>query len=110
MHISPFKVACYLNFFNKPNLTPSFVIETAMAIDAYKNAYKMSPSNAVLAKELGRAYVKCHDYDKALKYYHDVTQNPDCSALKLDLAELFLKLKHFQNAISILEDAGGHNM
>lgn len=84
--------------------------ETAMAIDAYRNAYKMCPSNALLAKELGQAYVKCHDYDKALKYYHDVIQSPDCSALKLDLAELFLKLKHFQNAISLLKEAGGHNI
>jgi len=81
-----------------------------MAIDAYRKAYNMCPSNALLAKKLGRAYVKSHHYAKALKYYHEVIQNPDCSALKLDLAELFLKLKHFQNAINILSDADGHKM
>ncbi|KAL7740192.1 hypothetical protein ACLKA6_003898 [Drosophila palustris] len=84
--------------------------ETNMAIDAYRKAYNMCPSNALLAKNLGRAYVKSHHYAKALKYYHEVIQSPDCSALKLDLAELFLKLKHFQNAINILSDADGHKI
>ncbi|XP_034111910.1 tetratricopeptide repeat protein 21B-like isoform X4 [Drosophila nasuta] len=70
----------------------------------------MSPSNAVLARELGRAYVKSHHYAKALKYYHEVIQNPDCSALKLDLAELFLKLKHYQNSVNILSETDGHKI
>ncbi|XP_034111909.1 tetratricopeptide repeat protein 21B-like isoform X3 [Drosophila albomicans] len=84
--------------------------ETTTAICAYRNAYKMSPSNAVLARELGRAYVKSHHYAKALKYYHEVIQNPDCSALKLDLAELFLKLKHYQNSVNILSETDGHKI
>ncbi|XP_032597626.1 tetratricopeptide repeat protein 21B isoform X2 [Drosophila grimshawi] len=81
--------------------------ETDLAIDAYKKACNICPSNTLLIRKLGRAYVKSHHYAKALKYYHEVIQNPECSALKLDLAELFLQLKQFQNAVKILTD--GHN-
>ncbi|XP_068157433.1 tetratricopeptide repeat protein 21B-like [Drosophila tropicalis] len=78
--------------------------EADLAVEAYRKALQMDPLNPLLASKLGRAYVKSHQYAKALKYYHDVIKNPDYSGLKLDLAELFLKLKQFQNAVDILEE------
>ncbi|XP_032289848.1 tetratricopeptide repeat protein 21B isoform X4 [Drosophila virilis] len=76
--------------------------ETDMAIEAYRKACSICPSNAFLARELGRSYVKSHQYANALQYYHSVIKNPGCSALKLDLAELFLQLKQFENGSNIL--------
>lgn len=52
----------------------------------------------MLASKLGRAYVKTHQYTKAISYYKDATLTDENSALKLDLAELYLKLKQFSNA------------
>ncbi|XP_017846384.1 tetratricopeptide repeat protein 21B-like [Drosophila busckii] len=79
--------------------------EIDKAIDAYGRAFKMNPLNSLLASKLGRAYVKSHQYAKALRYYNEVVKNAECSPLKLDLAELFLKLKQFQSAVNILTDS-----
>lgn len=68
------------------------------ALEAYKAALKQSPRDAVIARQLGRAYVKTHQFAKAIGYYKEATKNPDHLRLKLDLAELYLKLKQFTNA------------
>lgn len=68
------------------------------AIDAFKMALRQNPSDPLLASKLGRAYVKTHQYNKAINYYKEATMHDKNSSLKLDLAELFLKLKQFSNA------------
>lgn len=80
----------------------NFVIEPDEAIDAFKQALKQNPSDPLLASKLGRAYVKTHQYTKAIAYYKEATLTDENSALKLDLAELFLKLKQFSNAEQVL--------
>lgn len=72
--------------------------EPDLAIDAYKQALKQNPSDPLLASKLGRAYVKTHQYAKAINYYKEATLSPQNSSLKLDLAELYLKLKQYPNA------------
>lgn len=57
-----------------------------------------NPSDPLLASKLGRAYVKTHQYTKAITYYQEATLNALNAPLKLDLAELFLKLKRFSDA------------
>lgn len=52
----------------------------------------------MLASKLGRAYVKTHQYVKAINYYNEAVLNADHSSLKLDLSELYLKLKQYTNA------------
>lgn len=68
------------------------------AIDAFKMALRQNPSDPLLASKLGRAYVKTHQYNKAISYYKEATMSERNASLKLDLAELFLKLKQFSNA------------
>ena len=51
---------------------------------------------------MGRAYVKTHQYKNAISYYKDVVLIPENYSLKLDLAELYLKLKQYANAEQIL--------
>lgn len=74
------------------------------AIEAYKQAHKHNPRDALLASKLGRAYVKTHQYKKAISYYQEAINAPENSLLKLDLAELYLKLKKYSNAEQTLVD------
>lgn len=72
------------------------------AIDAYKKALKQNPRDPLLASKLGRAYVKTHQYKKAITYYKEAIMAPENYSLKLDLAELYLKLKQFKDAEDVL--------
>lgn len=75
------------------------------AVEAYRQAVLQDPMDPMLASKLGRAYVKTHQYKKAISYYNDVITVPENYQLKLDLAELYLKLKQYSNAEQIiLED------
>lgn len=42
--------------------------------------------------------MKTHQYVKAINYYNEAVLNADHSSLKLDLSELYLKLKQYTNA------------
>lgn len=75
-----------------------FSSEPDEAINAYREAYNLNPSDSYLASKLGRAYVKTHQYAKAIKYYTEASRHVANSALRLDLAELYLKLKQYSNA------------
>lgn len=75
------------------------------AVEAYRQAVLQDPMDPMLASKLGRAYVKTHQYKKAISYYKDSITVPENYQLKLDLAELYLKLKQYSNAEQIiLED------
>jgi tetratricopeptide repeat protein 21B len=75
------------------------------AVEAYRQAVIQDPQDPMLASKLGRAYVKTHQYKKAISYYKDAVTVPENYQLKLDLAELYLKLKQYTNAEQIiLED------
>lgn len=72
------------------------------AVQAYVQAVRQDPNDPMLASKLGRAYVKTHQYKKAISYYKEVITMPENYQLKLDLAELYLKLKQYSNAEQIL--------
>ena len=87
------------------------ISEPDEAIDAFKLALRQNPSDPLLASKLGRAYVKTHQYARAITYYRDATMSANNSSLKLDLAELFLKLKQFSNAEqTLIDEIDGHNV
>jgi tetratricopeptide repeat protein 21B len=81
------------------------IAEPDEAVEAYRQAVLQDPHDPSLASKLGRAYVKTHQYKKAISYYKDAIMVPENYQLKLDLAELYLKLKQYANAEQIiLED------
>lgn len=87
-----------------------FIQEPDEAIDSFKMALRQNPSDSVLASKLGRAYVKTHQYNKAISFYKEATLHDKNSPMKLDLAELFLKLKQFSNAEqTLIEDIESKN-
>lgn len=82
-----------------------YSIEPDEAITAYREAYNLGPNDAYVAAKLGRAYVKTHQYAKAIKYYTEASRHTNTTALRLDLAELYLKLRRFADAERTLLDA-----
>uniref|UniRef100_A0A1A9WYM1 Tetratricopeptide repeat protein 21B n=1 Tax=Glossina brevipalpis TaxID=37001 RepID=A0A1A9WYM1_9MUSC len=78
--------------------------EPDLAIQAYQKAFDLRPHDTHLAGKLGRAYVKSHQYNKAIAFYQQALCSENHTGLKLNLAELYLKLKQFKNAQMTLEE------
>lgn len=72
--------------------------EPDRAIEAYEQALKRNPRDAVLACKMGRALVKTHQYGKAINYYKEAVKGEDAGQLKLDMAELYMKLGQYDKA------------
>ena len=43
--------------------------EPEKAIDVYESALKKNPQDASLARKIGQAFIKTHQYGKAISYY-----------------------------------------
>jgi tetratricopeptide repeat protein 21B len=57
-------------------------------------------------REVGRALVMTHDYNRAVKYYETrLKEDPKLLDLRIDLAELYYKLKVHEEAKRVLIDA-----
>ncbi|XP_014296947.1 tetratricopeptide repeat protein 21B [Microplitis demolitor] len=76
--------------------------EPDRAIEAYEESLKNNPGDKTLASKMGKALVKTHQYGKAINYYKEVVKNKSCGDLKLDMAELFMRMKHFDKAEAVL--------
>ncbi|XP_056119594.1 tetratricopeptide repeat protein 21B [Rhinichthys klamathensis goyatoka] len=78
------------------------------AVKIYQEVEKMAPEYT-LAKKIGQALVKAHEYHKAVSYYETAlkTDALDC-CLSVELSELLLKLKRLEEAQQVLEKALEH--
>ena len=76
--------------------------EPERAIEAYEQSLAKNPSDKRLAEKMGKALVKTHQYGKAIAYYREVVKNKSCADLKLDLAELYMRVKQYDKAESTL--------
>lgn len=57
-------------------------------------------------REVGKALVMTHDYKRAVKYYETCLQDdPKLLDLRTDLADLYIKLRAFEDAKRVLIDA-----
>lgn len=57
-------------------------------------------------REVGKALCMTHDYSRAIKYYEtQIHQDERLLDLRTDLAELYKKLKAFEEARRVLNDA-----
>ncbi|KAK2854581.1 hypothetical protein Q7C36_006450 [Tachysurus vachellii] len=82
--------------------------EPEKAIEAYQEAVKMAPDDASLAKKIGQALVRTHQYDKAINYYETALNSSIKHSVCLELAELLLKLKQSERAEKIIQKALDH--
>lgn len=57
-------------------------------------------------REVGKALVMTHDYNRAIRYYENTLRDdPKLFDLRNDLAELYIKLKAFDDSKRVLIDA-----
>jgi tetratricopeptide repeat protein 21B len=60
----------------------------------------------VLVREVGRALVMTHDYNRAIRYYENsISEDPKLFELRNDLAELYIRLKAYDDSKRVLIDA-----
>ncbi|XP_034619745.1 tetratricopeptide repeat protein 21A, partial [Trachemys scripta elegans] len=83
--------------------------EPEKAVEVYEAAQRKNPLDATLARKIGQAYVKTHQYSKAINYYEAALKMSEQDFLCHDLAELLLKLKKFNKAESVLNQAMEHD-
>ncbi|XP_074168694.1 tetratricopeptide repeat protein 21A isoform X4 [Rhinolophus sinicus] len=84
--------------------------EPEKALEVYEEAYKKNPHDASLVSRIGQAYVKTHQYPKAINYYEAAQKISGQDFLCCDLAELLLKLKKFSKAEKVLKQALEHDL
>jgi tetratricopeptide repeat protein 21B len=76
--------------------------EPDKAIEVYEMALKRNPRDSVLARKMGQALVKTHQYGKAINYYKEAVRGGDSSGiadgLRYDMAELHYKLRQYDKA------------
>lgn len=78
--------------------------EPDRAIDAYEKALNFNPKDSLLANKMGMALVKTHQFSKAVTYYKDAIKLTNNSDLKIDLTNLYMKLKQFDKAEIIIKE------
>uniref|UniRef100_A0A8B9PB49 Tetratricopeptide repeat protein 21B n=1 Tax=Apteryx owenii TaxID=8824 RepID=A0A8B9PB49_APTOW len=78
------------------------------AIEVYEQALKRSPKDPALASKIGKALVKTHNYSKAISYYEAALRSGQQNFLCYDLAELLMKLKQYEKAEKVLQQALDH--
>ncbi|XP_057561629.1 tetratricopeptide repeat protein 21A isoform X5 [Hippopotamus amphibius kiboko] len=83
--------------------------EPEKALEVYDEAYRKNPHDASLISRIGQAYVKTHQYTKAINYYEAAQKISGQDFLCCDLAELLLKLKKFNKAEKVLKQALDHD-
>lgn len=77
--------------------------EPERAIEAYEQALSQNPIDKIdIANKMGKALIKAHQYAKAISYYKDIVKQDNCGALKLDLANLYMKMKQYDKAEATL--------
>ncbi|XP_058144822.1 tetratricopeptide repeat protein 21A isoform X1 [Dasypus novemcinctus] len=79
--------------------------EPEKALEVYDEAYRKNPHDASLVSRIGQAYVKTHQYAKAINYYEAAQKMSGQDFLRCELAELLLKLKKFSKAEKVLTQA-----
>ncbi|XP_037004098.2 tetratricopeptide repeat protein 21A isoform X1 [Artibeus jamaicensis] len=84
--------------------------EPEKALEVYDEAYRKNPHDASLISRIGQAYVKTHQYTKAINYYEAAQKISGQDFLCCDLAELLLKLKKFNKAEKVLKQALEHDL
>lgn len=77
--------------------------EPEEAIQYYERALERQSEDINLVREVGKALVMTHDYSRAVKYYETrLEEDPRLLDLRTDLANLYYRLKHYDQAKRVL--------
>ncbi|KAM7315036.1 tetratricopeptide repeat protein 21B isoform X2 [Ixodes scapularis] len=75
------------------------------AIGAYEQALRKNPRDSMVARKIGQALIKTHQFDRAITYYKAAIKAGGQALMKYDLAELLAKVKRLQDAEDIINAA-----
>ncbi|KAM7154071.1 tetratricopeptide repeat protein 21B isoform 6-T6 [Macrochelys suwanniensis] len=109
--------SCYRDLVDKLPSSHTFLLlgdaymniqEPEEAIEVYEQALKKNPRDGTLASKIGKALIKTHNYSKAISYYEAALKNGQQKILCYDLAELLLKLRQYEKAEKVLQQALDH--
>uniref|UniRef100_A0A670YAJ8 Tetratricopeptide repeat protein 21B n=1 Tax=Pseudonaja textilis TaxID=8673 RepID=A0A670YAJ8_PSETE len=109
--------SCYRDLVEKMPSSHTFLLlgdaymniqEPEEAIEAYEQSLKKNPRDGALARKIGNALVKTHNYSKAISYYEAALKTGQQNILCHDLAELLLKLSQYDKAEKVLRQALDH--
>ncbi|KAM5281394.1 tetratricopeptide repeat protein 21A isoform 2-T2 [Ctenodactylus gundi] len=84
--------------------------EPEKALEVYSEAQKKDSYAAALVSRIGQAYLKTHQYTKAINYYEASQKMSRQDSLCCEQAELLLKLKKFSKAEKVLKQALEHDL
>lgn len=116
---------CYMHIVERQPSKQSYILlgnaymhiqEPDAAIGAYEAALKLEPDDVSLATMIGKALLSTHDYQNAINYYKSAleqpmkagaaaSEGPRRMSLRLALAELYTKLKKWNSAKKVLNEA-----
>ncbi|KAM4698341.1 tetratricopeptide repeat protein 21B isoform 1-T1 [Rhinophrynus dorsalis] len=110
-------VSCYRDLVEKLPSSHTYLLlgdaymniqEPEKAIEVYEQALKKNPKDGTLASKIGKALIKTHNYAKAISYYEAALKSGQQTFLRYDLAELLSKLKQYEKAEKVLQQALDH--
>ena len=106
---------CYLEILDAKSSVENFkmvaqalmdIQEPEEAIQYYERALERQSEDITLVREVGRALVMSHDYSRAVKYYETrLQEDPKLLDLRTDLANLYYRLKAFDQSKRVLVDS-----
>ncbi|RLN88750.1 hypothetical protein BBJ28_00009806 [Nothophytophthora sp. Chile5] len=80
------------------------------AVESFERAKALSPGDPTIVGRIGRVLISKHDYLKAVDYYESALKlAPSNLVLRKDLAELYAKLRHFDQALRVVQQAPSSN-
>ncbi|KAI8612411.1 hypothetical protein BC830DRAFT_1231247 [Chytriomyces sp. MP71] len=84
--------------------------EPEKAIEVYENGLDNFDDASILACKIGKALVKTHDFARAISYYETALgkSSPNSSSLRYDLADLYYKLKNYDDVERVATEALDH--
>lgn len=76
------------------------------AAESFRAAGALSPNDPTIAGRIGKVLIAKRDYLKAVDYYESALKlSPNSLVLRKDLAELYAKLRHFDQALRVVQQA-----
>lgn len=80
------------------------ILEPDLAIEAYQKALNINPKDPFLTSKMGAALVNTHHFARAIKYYKETIEMTGNPSLKIDLVELYILLKQYENAEQLINE------
>ena len=80
-------------------------VQPEKAIEIYEQALKKNPKDGFMARKVGQASIKAHQFEKAITYYKAAMKTFPDNDLRYDLSMLLWKMKRHKEAKDTINTA-----